>query len=311
MTHPPLISISVPPGKWVLGVSGGADSVALLRIVTKLPGVRAIVAHLNHQTRGPDSDADAEFVLGLSDSLGVESVIVSRDQLDNESVDELKNRQSRFRKLRQLLFARTVRDHGAAGVLTAHHADDQAETVILRLLRSGEPTALAGIARQAIIRADKCSEPVLYLRPMLEIRRAEIWKYLSEIKQPWRDDGSNESMKYARNRIRKMLAGHPEVTDAALAVADAAARLRAVVQARQPVLGESFGVDQVADLPDIVARHAIRRWLVSGGVDIADCPPAVVARLIEMTRDAASPARLNVAGGASVVRRRRALRLVR
>ena len=128
---------AVPSGRWAGGVSGGADSVALLLLLDQRresePGLFLHVVHLDHQTRGAESTADAEFVRRLAAGRGVPCTIARRDQVEREMTDLPPNPSARYRALRHEVFRRVIAQHRLQGVLLAHHADDQAETVLHRL----------------------------------------------------------------------------------------------------------------------------------------------------------------------------------
>src|SRR5439155_2285107 len=113
----------IPAGRWALAVSGGADSVALLRLVCEVPHVEWTVVHLNHQTRGRESDKDAEFVAELATSLKLKCAIARRDQIEPQLNDLSPNRSARFRALRLAWFGSVVRQNQRSGVSLAHQAD--------------------------------------------------------------------------------------------------------------------------------------------------------------------------------------------
>ncbi len=140
----------VRPGERVgVAVSGGADSVALLRAFAELApslGVVLFVLHLNHRLRGPDSDADARFVADLASRLSIESAIESDDVASLAALLHL-SLEAAGRRARYAFFQRAAAAHRLDCVATAHTRDDQAETVLLRLLRGTGTSGLAGIHR--------------------------------------------------------------------------------------------------------------------------------------------------------------------
>ncbi len=132
-----------------MAVSGGADSVALLRAFAELaPSLEVVlfVLHLNHRLRGPDSDADARFVADLAASLAIESAIESDDVAALAALLHL-SIEAAGRHARYAFFQRMAAAHRLDCVATAHSRDDQAETVLLRLLRGTGTSGLAGIHR--------------------------------------------------------------------------------------------------------------------------------------------------------------------
>ncbi|HXI83292.1 MAG TPA: tRNA lysidine(34) synthetase TilS [Verrucomicrobiae bacterium] len=178
---------TLAPGEPLLvGVSGGADSVALLSILVEL-GWRPRVCHLNHQLRGVDSDADAEFVRQLATQYGLPSTIeactVDRDE-------------DSARRARQEFFGRVAERTGIKKLVLAHTADDQVETFLLRLLRGAGVPGLVGIWPERQLGT------LRVIRPMLKVRRLEIMEYLAAKKLSYREDKSNTDTRFTRNRIR-------------------------------------------------------------------------------------------------------------
>ncbi len=188
--------------------------------------------------------------------------------------------------------------HQLQGVLLAHHADDQAETVLLRLLRGAGYAALAGIAEDSYVAG------VLLHRPLLRVRRVALREYLASIHQSWREDASNGTGVYARNRVRMALAGRDHLCKLLLDVADRAGRFSAWVKSAAPELPSSFDLRTVADLPEVLARGALADWLMLANVPAEAVTPAHVDQMLSMCRDAASAARVDFPGGVRVNRRR-------
>jgi tRNA(Ile)-lysidine synthase len=186
------------PGERVgLGVSGGADSVALLMLLLELRdsvGLVLSVAHLNHKLRGAAADADEKFVAKLAAKHGLE--------FHSESVDvaarakrEKANLEDAGRRARYEFFARLVAEGKVDRVAVAHTADDQAETVLAHILRGTGLAGLGGIHPR--------TESVV--RPLLDVRRAELRAFLRAKKQKWREDDTNQDTTRTRARIRKKL----------------------------------------------------------------------------------------------------------
>jgi len=178
----------------IAAVSGGADSVALLDILVSLRDLELdiVVAHMNHQLRGADSDGDAAFVRKLAERFGrpfeMESVDVLKLSRDRKLSLEDAGRTARYQWFRQL-----ARGYRARRVALGHHADDQAETFLLRLLRGAGTTGLGAMRHLAA---------ELYARPLLDVTRSEILSYLEERGLEFREDRSNDDRSFLRNRIR-------------------------------------------------------------------------------------------------------------
>jgi tRNA(Ile)-lysidine synthase len=196
-----------------IAVSGGPDSVALLRAFAELApslGVVLVVLHLNHHLRGAESDADQNFVTALAEKLSLEVVLGSAD-VGAGSGPSL---EAAGRRARYAFFLHAAADHRLDCVATGHTRDDQAETVLLRLLRGSGPTGLSGILRSCDLSAlaqspipvgTQTSVPPRLIRPMLSVSRRQIERYLVSLGQPFRLDPSNRDPKFLRNRVRAEL----------------------------------------------------------------------------------------------------------
>jgi tRNA(Ile)-lysidine synthase len=200
---------ALPGAGLVVAVSGGPDSVALARAVAEARGPAAagplVLAHLNHMLRGADSDSDADFVAGLHAGLkaaGVADVRLCVERLDVAGMArrEKDNLEALARRERYRFLAEVARREGVGLVATAHTADDQAETVLHRLLRGSGLQGLRGIAARRTL-----AEGVELVRPLLTSTRAEILGYLHEVQQGFRQDQSNQDRRRTRNRIRHEL----------------------------------------------------------------------------------------------------------
>lgn len=186
-----------PGDTLVVAFSGGADSTALLDLLIRLPdyNLNLIVAHLNHCLRGAEADADQEFCRVIADRYNV-PFEVRRVDIKNMASESGLNLEDAGRRARIQFLDETRTKFDAAAVVLAHHADDQAETVLMRLLRGSGMTGLSGMAFR---------NARGYIRPLLEISRAEIEQYLLGLGLKWRDDSSNSDTIYLRNRIRHQL----------------------------------------------------------------------------------------------------------
>ena len=181
-------------GPLLVGVSGGADSVALLHFLaarTARTGrpQNLIAAHVNHGLRGAESDADAAFVRELAAEWGVPQVAADLGPLRSSSEENA--RLARYEALRDLAAAA-----GADRVATAHTADDQAETVLLRLVRGAGLRGLAGMPVRGRVRG------VRVVRPFLHVNREQVVEYLERHALRHRVDSTNESSEPTRNFLR-------------------------------------------------------------------------------------------------------------
>jgi tRNA(Ile)-lysidine synthase len=257
---------AIAPDVGVVAVSGGADSVALLRAVAEFyPTDRLVVAHLNHLLRGGDSDADAAFVTGLLPDLRhhVEAIDVSRAAAGA-------NLEATAREVRYGFLAKVARSVGAGWVATGHTLDDQAETVLHRLIRGSGLRGLRGIAAARELVPD-----VRLVRPLLTVSREEVVAYLRAIGQPWREDATNAEPKFTRNRIRHEL--FPLLRTLNPAISETLARLAAQAD-------EVFSEIEAAAADLLAAAERPR----AGTVCILDCeslaaaPPALVREVLNL-----------------------------
>jgi tRNA(Ile)-lysidine synthetase-like protein len=289
---------SVPAGAWGVGVSGGADSVALLSLLRSRADLKLHVLHADHETRGDESAIDAAFVMELMDRWGLDGSIVRRSVIERMMADLPANRSARFRAMRLEFFRREVQARALHGVILAHHADDQAETIFQRLLRGSSVAGLIGMLSRANLGG------LLVLRPLLGIRQAQLRTYLHSIDQPWREDSSNTSNQYQRNRVRRVLAKNERLHEGMIELSRACRAVRDWTRLSAPKLSEHFAVGVIQALPQALADESARAWLVARGVPKGEIMPVVIARLLKMANDAASPPRQHFPGKVLVWRRR-------
>jgi len=188
----------IRPGDRVgIGVSGGADSVAMLRIFAELRaqlGIAILVLHFHHQLRGTAADEDERFVKALAEEFHLEFK-PGRADVAREARLHGWNVEDAARRLRYQFFGSVAETCGLNRVAVAHSANDQAETVLSHLLRGTGLTGLAGIYPVA----------GLIIRPLLDLGREELREFLSDLGQPWREDETNQDISRTRARIRHQL----------------------------------------------------------------------------------------------------------
>jgi len=188
----------IAPGDRIgVAVSGGADSVALLRILQNLReelGIMLLVVHFDHMLRGKASQADAQFVKDLARALNLEIVTASEDVSAAAALNGW-NLEDAARRLRYAFFENVCATGQATRVAVAHTAQDQAETVLAHLIRGTGPTGLAGIYPKV----------GSVIRPLLASQRQDLRDYLKSLNQPWREDATNRDTKRQRARIREQL----------------------------------------------------------------------------------------------------------
>ena len=186
------------PGDRVgVAVSGGGDSLALLRLLEALQedlGIGLLVVHFDHGLRGGESEKDARFVADLAGARGIEFVL-GREDVAAAAAEHGWNLEDAGRRLRYAFFHRLVQEGRATRIAVAHTADDQAETVLAHIMRGTGPAGLAGIYPAV--------GPIV--RPLLAIRREALRSYLHDIGQTWREDSTNRDILRTRARIREQL----------------------------------------------------------------------------------------------------------
>jgi tRNA(Ile)-lysidine synthase len=181
-----------------VGVSGGADSVALLRVMLELRaelGIVLSVAHFHHGIRGAAADADASFVSELAGAHDLE-LYLDRGDAGNYAREKKISLETAAREIRREFFAKLLREKKIARIVTAHTLDDQAETVLMKVLRGAGTRGLAGIFPEQRLANGSI------VRPLLEVHRAELRDYLGGLNQVWREDESNADLSFTRNRVR-------------------------------------------------------------------------------------------------------------
>jgi tRNA(Ile)-lysidine synthase len=188
-----------PGDRVAVAVSGGADSVALLRALLELRrelGIVLSVAHFHHGIRGAEADADQQFVKDLAGSFQLDFYLGTGDAPAHARAHKT-SLETAARDLRHRWFLELVNEGHADKIATAHTLDDQAETVLMRVLRGAGALGLAGIFPE--------QEEKHLVRPLLEVNRSDVEAYLKSLGQTWRIDSTNLNLEHTRNRIRHEL----------------------------------------------------------------------------------------------------------
>ncbi|MCX5999407.1 MAG: tRNA lysidine(34) synthetase TilS [Chloroflexi bacterium] len=221
-------SLTAPGETVVVGVSGGPDSVCLVHVLVGLQeglGMGLHLVHLNHMLRGAESDGDADYVRGLAQSLGLPCTLESRDVRSYHQTAHRQSLEETARQVRYQVFAEVAEKAGAGTIAVGHTADDQVETILMRLLRGAGALGLQGM--QPLTGWDLLGgrAGLKIIRPLLEVRREEVEAYCLRQGLSPRKDSSNLSRAYLRNRIRHDLVPllrsyNPRIDDALLRTAD-------------------------------------------------------------------------------------------
>lgn len=293
----------VPPGaSIVIACSGGADSVALLRACALLASrrkwrLKLIVGHIQHHLR-EEAEGDAAFVQHLAGHLGLPFA-----RRDIHPVDAPGNLEANARDQRYEALADIAHEHNATFIATAHHADDQLETLLMRMLRGTSVAGLRGIAwkkrlekglekgdrlekgdkyifnQERSTSAEKGTYPLFLIRPMLAVDQRDILGLLHQLDQPWREDATNGDTSRTRAKLRHEVLPllkelQPDSTNKAIELAEHFGDLHALVQQSAddalPSGGASCGTvlsrDQARTMNRAVLSELLRRALIDAGV---------------------------------------------
>jgi tRNA(Ile)-lysidine synthase len=263
----------------VIGVSGGADSVSLLLAMHDLwtkqkIRLRLVAAHFNHKLRGEESDADEEFVRQLTGRLGVEFA-VGRGSIQTAGNVEQNARRARYDFLRE-----TATKLDAFAVLTGHTINDQAETVLMNLVRGSGPDGLSGMRTVRQLGEEHCSQPdktsemlpfanILLVRPLLSwATRINTEAFCNDSGIEYRYDTMNEDTAFKRVRIRKILLPlledmNPNIIET---LANTASLMQAVVDSSGTSKyvssnGSDLNLNDLRVIPEAERSGQIRDWL--------------------------------------------------
>ncbi len=306
----------------LVAASGGLDSNALVHALLEITGEKLLklsIGHVNHGLRGEESDADQHAVLELGERLGLpafsrrvepEQLRVGRSSRERPTLQEAA-RTLRYRALREMAL-----EGGCQHIATAHNLNDQAETVLLRLFRGSGPDGLGGIP-------ERSSDGVV-VRPWLRVSRTEIEAYATQRGFSWREDRSNRSVAYARNRLRlRWLPGLTEDFNEQLlmAVGNLAEAQRrdsewigtlveqqALARFRSEAGWLRTRAEGWDELPDALA-HRLARWGLRKCGGERDVTRVHLERMLAFLRTARPGTRLELPGGTRLERDREGFRL--
>ena len=301
----------IPPvqeGKYLLGLSGGADSVALMLLL--LPSIRANrirveAVHVNHGLRGTESDDDERFCCEFCKKESI-PLYIHRADLSGRK-DEASAREARY-----AAFRKRYTETGADGLILAHHADDQAETFIMRLLRGAGPDGLE------CMKTDEYVGGIRILRPMLSLRREEIRDALRADGISWREDATNTDTSFLRNRIRYELIpvmnrisekAVDKICRAASLTGEDSHVLNAMAEELLDRISDERRLDayELAKEPTAIRRRALRIWWqLHGPVLKEHTLSAAQTEQLEKLLDA-EKGKVNLPGGLHAVRWKRFL----
>lgn len=287
-------------GRWLVGVSGGADSVALLHLLLENGFRNLVVCHLDHRLRGRASTADALFVKRLAAKCGLPCES-GRADVSMRMKEHGGSMETAARNARHAFFASCAVKYRCRKILLAHHADDQAETVLWNLLRGSH--GLKGMREEQQIKVDGVRLSVV--RPLLGARRSELVEWLQSRGHRWREDASNREPVAVRNRLRNEalpllaeISGRDPVLALVRGAEDSVTRedleneLLQAANVRDPQ--GRLHLPALRKLPPALQRAALRRFLMDHAVP--ETGRALVDRAMGLL-ETANPAAVNLPGG--------------
>jgi tRNA(Ile)-lysidine synthase len=292
-------------GRYIAGVSGGRDSVALLHCLVSLGYKNLIVCHLNHQLRGRSSDADARFVKKLAQKYQLDF------ELDSTNVRALAKKkklsiETAARDARYNFFAKTACRQNCQTIFLAHHADDLVETFLINLFRGAGGAGLAAMGEVSGRRIEGVN--LVIVRPLLGVWRKEIDGYVSKHRLRFREDASNKNLNPLRNRIRHRVIPFLEKTigrnirPTIWRTAIIAAEEENWMDSQLSDPGDiELSVRQLRALPVALQRRTVFKWLRTQ--NISEVGFDLIERVRSLLDPSAGPAKTNVAENRHVRRR--------
>lgn len=284
-----------PEQRYLVGVSGGRDSVVLLHWLRELGYRKLIVCHLDHQLRGRSSTADARFVekLAMTNKLPFELGKTDVRALASETKQSI---ETAAREARYSFFAAVARRRRCRTILLGHHADDVVETFLINLFRGAGGAGRQGIRPISVRVVDEVE--LVIVRPMLSVWRADIDEYVHAHRLRFREDGSNQQLDALRNRMRhRIIPGLEkefgrEIRKTVHRMAIIAAEEDAFLTEALPQTSARLSVNELRAMPVALQRRAITRWLREQ--QVSDVGFVLVEQVRAMLDPNAGPAKINL-----------------
>ena len=296
-----------PDARYLVGVSGGRDSVALLHWLVDLGYKNLLVCHLNHQLRGRSSDADALFVQKLAAKYDFDLEISSR-KVGAIAARKKLSVETAAREARYRFFAEVAKRRRCRTIFLAHHADDLVETFLMNLFRGAGITGLSAMPEIASRRIEDVDLTIV--RPLLGVWRSGIDSYVRKHRLKFREDASNKNLTPLRNRIRRRIIPYLEKTiernirvniwRAATIAAEEEKWIESLAK-HSGVRDNDLAVDKLRRLPTALQRRAIMKWLRE--CNIADVGFEVIERIRSLLDRNARVAKINLSQDRHVRRR--------
>jgi tRNA(Ile)-lysidine synthase len=277
----------LPDGRYLVGVSGGRDSIALLHWLVESGYKKLIVCHLNHHLRGSASDADVLYVRKLADKYEIDLALGSANVRALAAKKKL-SIETAARAARYKFFAQTAKSRRCRTIFLGHHADDVVETFLINLFRGSGTTGLASMREVSQRRIDGVD--IKIVRPLLGFWRSEVDRYVRSHRLKFREDKSNNDPVPLRNRIRRRVIPYLEKTlgrnirqsiwRATMIAAEEETWIESQVRNS---IGVELPVAELRDLPVALQRRQILKWLraqdISNvGFDIVENVRALLAQ---------------------------------
>lgn len=286
--------------KFLIGVSGGRDSMVLLDALVRLGFTNLVVCHIDHTLRGKSSMADARLVKRTVEKVGI-ALESARCRTGDYASQNQKSIELAARELRQAFFRECAVRQRCQRLLLAHHADDQVETCLFNFLRGSGASGLGGMRKSSKLRQ------LEILRPFLDVSRDQIIAYQKKYKVAFREDASNKETRYTRNKIR-----HQVLPTIAEAMGDSfrQAVLRAAFIMREeedwmnsmvPPVGLELSCATLREMHPALKARTILRWLRERGVEEPGFEET--RRVLSLLDVSAGPSKVNLPRGIHARRR--------
>jgi tRNA(Ile)-lysidine synthase len=293
-----------PSRRYLIGVSGGRDSIALLHLLVDLGYNKLVVCHLNHQLRGRESRRDARFVEKIARDLQLDSEIGSTDVSTLARQSKL-SIETAARFARFAFFVEAARRRRCSRIFLAHHADDLVETALLNLFRGASPGGIAAMRKISVHRVGKTRLTIL--RPLLGVWRSEIDSYIEQQGLKFCEDKTNREVGSSRNRIRHRILPYinktfgREVSKAIWRAAAIWVEEESFLDSMTPVVGPRLNVIELRKLAVPLQRRAIVGWLRLNRVPNAGFD--LVENVRSMMEQSSLTSKINIPGDRHIRRR--------
>ncbi|MEI8283905.1 MAG: tRNA lysidine(34) synthetase TilS [bacterium] len=286
--------------RFIVGVSGGRDSMVLLHALHALGFQKMVVCHLDHGLRGASSKLDARLVKRTSDRMGLE-IEQARARTADYAQAEKKSVELAARDLRRAFFAECAGLHRCTSIVLAHHADDQVETCLFNFLRGSGAAGLGGMKPVSSLGRLKIH------RPLLGVTGAEISTYQKAHRVNFREDSSNKETTYTRNKIRLQVLPALESTvgpsfrQAILRAADILREEEEWMASLVPDVAEQLSCKELRAMHPAQRSRVVLRWLRGAGV--VDSGFVETRRVLSLLDGPKAPAKVNLPGNLHARRR--------